>query len=87
MEKQGSLFNVEKTWEEEWKEMPEFVQEYDLKPKYQVIISLNSFEDVKEMAKRLGYESVTPTLKSIWFPKKTDHLPKEFLYTDKKETK
>jgi hypothetical protein len=64
-----TLFDdFENEWQKEWKDMPEFVAE-NKKPSQQIIVSFNSYQDVKEFAKRLGI-SVTPKTNSTWFPAK-----------------
>ena len=69
MSNQKSLFDdFDNEWQKEWKDMPEFVSE-NKKPYQQIIVSFNSFEDVKEFAKRLDLK-VTPKTNSTWFPAK-----------------
>lgn len=54
-------------WGDEWQDMPEFVQE-DLAPAYQVIVSFENESDLAEFSKLLD-QKITPTTRSIWFPK------------------
>ena len=51
---------------EEWKDMPEFVQEKQ-EPYQQIIVRFRSKEDVEDFAKLIG-QPLTPKSKSIWHP-------------------
>lgn len=66
--KQFDLFGelVQKDWEKEWKDMPEFIQE-DKGPVKQLIISFKNFDDYKEFSKLIN-QSLTKKTQSIWFP-------------------
>lgn len=50
----------------EWVGMPEFVSE-NKKPIQQIIVSFNSYEDVKEFGKLVGI-TATPKTKSMYYP-------------------
>jgi len=64
------LFNdLEKNWEKEWKEMPEFIQERK-KPFSQIIVRFESEDDLNEFAKIIG-QKLTKKTKSIWHPFKS----------------
>ena len=52
---------------EEWKDMPEFVQEKQ-EPYQTIIVRFRCKEDVEEFAKLIG-QSLTSKSKSIWHPK------------------
>jgi len=54
---------------DEWKGMPEFVQEKE-EPYQKIIIRFGSKEDVDEFA-RLIAQKITHKTKSIWFPFKS----------------
>jgi hypothetical protein len=56
------------SWKEEWKGMPEFVQD-DLKPHQRIIVSFETKKDVEDFAKLIG-QKITYKTQSIWFPKK-----------------
>jgi len=61
---------------EEWKDMPEFVQE-DLSPYRVINVRFRNQEDVEEFEK-LMQQSISLKQKTIWFPKmefrRTSHL-------------
>ena len=65
---QGCLFDEFKdhVWEDEWIGMPEFIQE-DLEPKFQIIVSFESEEDMEEFSKLVS-QTITPNTRSIWYP-------------------
>lgn len=63
---QGTLFDVDPTWREQWKEMPEFEQP-DQMPVRQLIINFEHFDDVKAFA-LLVEQTITPETRSIWYP-------------------
>lgn len=68
--KNASLFDdVETTWQEEWKDMPEFVQEKK-EPYAQIIFRFESEEDLKNFANLIG-QKLTKKTKSAWFPYKS----------------
>lgn len=78
----SSLFEkIENDLEKEWVDMPEFVQK-DKQPVKKIIVSFESYEDVLEFAKIIGFK-VTNKTKSIWFPVKERDKPKEYAYVDK----
>lgn len=81
--KTQQLFEIEEKepeWKQEWKDMPEFIQK-DKKPFQKIVINFQTYDDVKEFAKLLGF-SVTNKTKSIWFPIKDKDKPREFAYVD-----
>ena len=51
---------------EEWKDMPEFVQEKQ-KPYQQIIVRFRNQQDVDDFAEKIG-QKITPKTKSIWHP-------------------
>ena len=63
------MFDIDSKWQEEWKDMPEFVQEKQ-RPFQQIIIRFESQEDVEAFAK-LIQQKITKKTKSIWFPFKS----------------
>lgn len=78
----NSLFEkIENDLEKEWVDMPEFIQK-DKQPVKKIIVSFESYEDVLEFAKIIGFK-VTNKTKSIWFPVKQRDTPKEYAYVDK----
>lgn len=65
-------------WEDEWQDMPEFVQE-DKTPYQQIIVSFTSEKDVKEFSQLIN-QKLTYKTKSIWYPKQDIIEPKNFRY-------
>lgn len=63
------MFDIDSKWQEEWKDMPEFVQEKQ-RPFQQIIIRFASEEDLQEFAKLIN-QKLTKKTKSIWFPFKS----------------
>ena len=71
--KQLSLFkslNIEyddsKTWEKEWKGMPEFIR-FDERPYQQIIISFKTKDAVKKFAELIG-QTITDKTDALWYP-------------------
>jgi hypothetical protein len=70
--KTGNLFDIEKKdkdWVQEWKDMPEFVQD-KVEPYAKIIIRFDSEEDLQDFAKIIG-QKLTKKTKSIWHPFKS----------------
>ncbi len=66
-ETQKGLFDgLDNKWQEEWKDMPEFIQE-DLTSHRKMVIHFRNDEDVKKFAELLG-QKITPKQPSLWFP-------------------
>lgn len=62
-----NLENENKTiQEQEWLDMPEFIQE-DMTSKRKIIIHFRNDEDVANFA-RIINQTITPKQKSTWFP-------------------
>jgi hypothetical protein len=57
------------SWKEEWKNMPEFVQEKQ-KPFSQVIVRFETEKDLEEFSNLIG-QKLTNKTKSIWYPFKS----------------
>lgn len=53
-------------WREEWKGMPEFVQEKK-EPYAKIIVRIETKEDLEKFAELTG-QKLTKKTKSIWFP-------------------
>lgn len=65
-----TLFDdYENSWQQEWKDMPEFVQEKK-KPHSQIIIRFENENDLQDFA-NLIRQKLTNKTKSIWFPFKS----------------
>ena len=54
-------------WKDEWKDMPEFVQE-NQKPFKEIKIRFNNENDYNEFSELIG-QKLTLKTKSIWYPK------------------
>jgi len=82
---QGSLFGDEEvvTWKQNWKNMPEFIQE-DMTPVQQVIVSFETREDVRKFGKLLG-QKLTYKTKSIWWPKVENTTVEHLRWDDDKK--
>ena len=65
-------------WKEEWKDMPEFVQE-DKIPFKQIIVNFNDEEGLKKFSEAVG-QKVTKKTKSIFFPKRENEKPRNYLF-------
>lgn len=78
-----SLFeNFENTWQKEWKEMPEFIQEKK-QPYSQIIIRFENEKDLQEFADLIG-QKLTKKTKSIWHPFKSHWGGVKKVWTDEK---
>ena len=67
-EEQGNLFpDHENSWQKEWHDMPEFIQE-NKEPIKQLIVSFETFKDYQDFAKLIG-QNLTSKTRSVWFPK------------------
>lgn len=64
-----NLFEKQKEfdWNEEWQNMPEFIQEKQ-EPFSKIIIRFANEDDLNEFADMIG-QKLTPKTKSIWHPK------------------
>lgn len=56
-------------WKEEWKNMPEFIQEKQ-KPHAQIVFRFENEEDLQEFATLIG-QKLTNKTKSAWYPFKS----------------
>ena len=63
---QISLFDKGSAWENEWKGMPEFVQE-DLEPWKTLYVHFENRKDMEAFAKLVG-QRIGADTRSIWFP-------------------
>ena len=67
-------------WQNEWKGMPEFVQEKQ-KPFSTIIIRCETEEDLKDLERILG-QPLTKKTKSIWHPQLKRGLFTDLKYVD-----
>lgn len=74
------LFEEETTWQKEWKDMPEFIQEKQ-KPFMQIVVRFACEEDLNEFSKAIG-QKLTKKTKGIWFPQITRGIHSNKRYTD-----
>ena len=64
----GILFNSDKKWwEDEWQDMPEFIQE-NFMPFKSIYVHFENRQDMKAFAKLINQKIGFKT-KSIWYPK------------------
>jgi len=68
---QISLFGFEEPWKDEWKGMPDFVQN-DLEPFKTLIVHFESRENVEKFAAVIG-QTITMSTRSLWYPE-ADYL-------------
>lgn len=71
---QPNLFGFEEPWKEEWKGMPEFVQN-DLAPFKSILVHFSSFENAQKFA-TLVQQPITMDTQSIWYPEE-DYIEKK----------
>lgn len=60
------LFDIDNSWQEEWKNMPEFNQQKQ-KPHAQIIFRFRNEEDLQEFARLIG-QPLTRKTKSCYHP-------------------
>ena len=77
---QEPLFESPESWEKEWQNMPEFVQE-DLTPFRSVVVHFEKKEDVDAFAKLLE-QKITEDTKSLWYPKMSINRYVKMKYED-----
>ena len=65
-EPQMALFDAGKSWQNEWKDMPEFIQ-HDLRSMKQIIVHFETREDLDSFAELLD-QRINMDTKSIWYP-------------------
>ena len=58
---------MKEEWRQEWKDMPEFIQEKQ-KPYAQIIVRFDNEKNLQEFAEKIG-QKLTNKTKSIWYPK------------------
>jgi len=76
-----TLFNLPKTTiEEEWKDMPEFIQQ-DLTSERKLIVHFRNNSDLIKFSKLIG-QRITQKQKSIWFPQMENRIASDKLYVD-----
>jgi hypothetical protein len=78
MKDRGKLFDFqdnEPDWKNEWKDMPEFVQE-DLTSYRKIVVHFRNDEDVKKFAELIG-QKITQKKPSLWFP---EMLPRRYAH-------
>ncbi len=81
----GNLFDIqeqEPDWKQEWKDMPEFIQDKK-EPYAKIIVRFENEEDLQEFAKIIG-QKLTKKTKSIWHPFKSHWGGVKKVWTDEK---
>jgi hypothetical protein len=77
----ASLFDdLEESFREEWKNMPEYVQE-DLTPYRVINVRFRNAEDVAEF-ERLMAQKITEKQKTLWFPFAEPRRASMYRYAD-----
>lgn len=66
MEPKSLFENLPESWQEEWKNMPEYVQE-DLTPYRVLNVRFRNAEDVA-LFEELMQQKITQKQKTLWFP-------------------
>ena len=79
-DKQETLFDKGEWWDDDWQDMPEFVQE-DLNPWKTVYIHFANREDMLEFSKLID-QTITMETKSLWYPKLTITKYIDKMYVD-----
>ncbi len=74
------LFEDEFDWREEWKDMPEYINE-DLSSERQIVVHFRNEEDIQKFAELIE-QQVTELTKSLWYPYMADRLSADKLYID-----
>jgi len=77
---QPSLFDELETANEEWQDMPEFVQE-DLSPHRVIYVRFRNDEDVARFEELMN-QKITEKQKTIWFPYAEPRLRAHLRYVD-----
>lgn len=67
-------------WTEEWKDMPEYVQQNQM-PAQSIKINFANKEDVQKFAELIE-QKITNKTKSCWYPKQNLIKPSDYLYID-----
>ncbi len=78
-DQQLDLLYVPEGWEEEWSEMPEFVQDRQ-RPYAQIIVRFSNQEDLDEFAHKIG-QTLNKNSQCTWYPE-LGPSPKRKVYVD-----
>lgn len=73
-------FELQEAWEEEWQDMPEFIQE-DLMPWRTLYVHFENIEGVNKFSK-LVEQKLTDATKYIWYPEVEPIKASDYRYTD-----
>ena len=74
------FFNIPEKWEEEWQDMPEFVQENKL-PFRTIYVHFKNEKDVEAFSKLIG-QKISQRTKFVWYPKVTPEDLIKLKYVD-----
>ena len=77
---QLAIFDLPEPWEEDWQDMPEFVQE-DQTSYRQIIVHFATREDLQAFAELIG-QPLTYNTRSIWHPRAEIGRYSDKLYID-----
>ena len=83
MKEQNLLFEdlvFKEPWEDDWQDMPEFIQE-DLSSYRKIIVHFRNSEDVKKFSKLIG-QAITPKQPSLWYPEMKHRITTDKEYAD-----
>lgn len=80
---QGMLFTEDENWQNEWKDMPEYVQE-DITSFRRIVVHFRNNADVNKFAKLIN-QIIKPNQPSLWFPEQEIKRYKDIRYVDSKD--
>jgi hypothetical protein len=72
--------DVQNTWQKEWQDMPEFIQE-DLTSERKLIVHFRNNADLIKFAELIG-QRITQKQPSLWFPQMEIRKASDKRYTD-----
>lgn len=75
-----SGFELQEQWQEEWQDMPEFIQE-DLMPWRTLYVHFEEMSDVIDFSKLVG-QKLTESTRYIWHPKVEPMKSSDYRYVD-----
>lgn len=82
---QGSLFDLDADWRQDWWEMPDLTVG-DARPSRKITVSFMCDDDVRDFAKKLGIK-ITDNTNSIWHPQQNQQNEKYEFVSEKSDTR
>ena len=73
---QLNLFDSKSDWQDEWQDMPEFVQP-SIEAVASVVVHFETFEDMRKFSAITGAQ-ITPNTRSFFFPQKKTCIAKVY---------